>query len=232
MTDLQQPPADKSAPALNPARPIITFPKIGIKSGRIDVFSSGLVIAFLNNPIEFDLRDCIIFSSAHRRLVEVTSPCFILFTRVRWQVQNEDLQPGLSPSTSLSQGSGTLLAGEFTRTTTVHTNVERDVIVIDANKVRLLLNKKYDSLKAQRDWTTPVGIFLALVIAQVSADFKATWGLIGPTWHAIFVISSLLCAAWSFTTIVKAIRMWGKNSVDEIVDEMLKQQSGANPTAH
>lgn len=55
MTDLQQPPTNKSAPALDPARPVITFPKIGIKSGRIDVFSSGLVIAFLNNLVEFDL---------------------------------------------------------------------------------------------------------------------------------------------------------------------------------
>ena len=124
------------------------------------------------------------------------------------------------------------LSDEFNRSLTVHTSLGQDVIVIDANKVRLLLREKYDSLKAQREWTTPVGILVALVIAQVSADFKATWNLSGPTWHAIFVISSVLCAAWSVSCIWKAIQLRGANSIDDIVNEMLKQQPGSDTRAN
>ena len=114
---------------------------------------------------------------------------------------------------------------EINKTSTFHTNLGQDVITTDANKIRLILHKKYEGMKAEREWTTPLAICLSLVVTLVSASFKETWGLSSPTWHAMFVIGALLSAAWSIICLIKAFRQRGENTIEAIVTEILNSRS-------
>lgn len=113
---------------------------------------------------------------------------------------------------------------EINKHLTYHTNLGQDVIIIDANKVRLILHNKYEGLRAEREWATPSAICLTLIITLVSAQFKpTTWGMDASTWHAIFVIGAL-SGGWSIRCLVNAYKKRGENTIEAIVTELLNSR--------
>jgi hypothetical protein len=111
---------------------------------------------------------------------------------------------------------------EFSEKLTVHKNLGQEIVVTTVDKVRLCLMMNRDSLTAQKEWLTPLGIFLALLTTLVAADFREF--IFKPNvWTAIYVIGSLISLVWLCTSGYKAWKNRSKGSIDAIVEELKAQ---------
>ncbi len=127
-----------------------------------------------------------------------------------------------TPNRSDDDGS-TQIAERLNRDTRILTGTKREVIFLDTNKVKLILLQKYGEFKAQREWMTPVGIFLTILLALLTTKFQKTFGIDAYTWQAIFLICAVICFGWSIITIYKAVKYAGSNTVDSIMADLLKE---------
>lgn len=111
---------------------------------------------------------------------------------------------------------------EFSDKLTIHKNLGQEVVVTTVDKVRLCLLENRDSLISQKEWRTPLGIFLALLTTLVAADFREF--IFKPdVWTAIYVIGSLISFCWLCCSGYKAWENRDKGSIDSIVNNLKAQ---------
>lgn len=122
------------------------------------------------------------------------------------------------------------LAGEIVQQTKLHLNLSQDAIVITEDKVRLCLIEHLDRLGARKDWIAPAGILLTFAVTFPTTTFHDA-GLPASTWQAMFIIATLLNAAW----LLKALwRAWKSPKLEEVVASMKRagaSESGATATS-
>ena len=103
-----------------------------------------------------------------------------------------------------------------------HLNITQIVIMTTEDKVRLCLNEHAEKLAIRKTWAAPVALFVTIVLAILTADFKDFLSIPKATWHALFIISAVITGAWAVKTIYEAIRT--KTSIEHIIQE-LKESS-------
>lgn len=109
------------------------------------------------------------------------------------------------------------LTNEIAESLTVHKNVKQDIIITTSDKLKLVLIASKEAITSQRDWWTPAGILLAIIIVFCTADFKNSLGISKDVWHAIFIILGVLCFAWLLRCLYKLIKTWGDDNLDKII---------------
>jgi len=95
----------------------------------------------------------------------------------------------------------------------VHLNLRQEVIITTEDKLRLCLSKHLAEMESRRAWIAPLGVFLTILAALITAKFQDV-GLEAATWKAVFVIGDFLALMWLILAVVKALR---SRSVEDLV---------------
>lgn len=134
------------------------------------------------------------------------------------QQNNNSEQPGLSVD----------FGDELSKGLTIHKNVNQEIIITTADKIRLVLIDTKEILTAQRDWWTPFGLFVSFVTTICTADFKETLGFSKEFWHAIFVLLAVLSSLWLAKTLYKLYLNWGQDDLNKIIEQIKVKVEEAN----
>ncbi|WP_296222087.1 hypothetical protein [Pseudomonas sp. UBA2684] len=78
----------------------------------------------------------------------------------------------------------------------VHRNVSQDVVVITVDRLRILITTHIEFVEKSTGWQAALGVFISLVAALSTADFKETFNVAGDVWKALFIIATIISFAW------------------------------------
>jgi len=99
----------------------------------------------------------------------------------------------------------------------LHTNVDQEIIITTTDKIKLVLINTKEVLKSQRDWWTPLGLFLSFLTTLCTAEFKDAFNLNKEFWHAVFVLLTIGSSIWLIIAIIKLIKNWGCDDLEKII---------------
>ena len=119
---------------------------------------------------------------------------------------------------------------ELSKNLTIHTNVNQEIIITTADKIKIVLIDTKEILTSQRDWWTPFGLTVSFIATLCTADFKETFGMSKDFWHALFVLFTIVSIIWLIKSVIKLIRNWGKNDLNSIIEQIkLKEEKNTKP---
>ena len=111
-----------------------------------------------------------------------------------------------------------VLQQKFYQTSKIHWSLEPVFIITTEDKLKLCLYKSIDCLDAKRKWWTPSALFVTLVLALTTTEFKEQFSIPSATWQAVFLILAAASLIWAVAAIWKACRV--RVSVESIVSEI------------
>lgn len=120
------------------------------------------------------------------------------------------------------------LNDEFSKSMTVHKNVDQEIIITTADKIELVLTRTKDILTSKRDWWTPFGLLIAFITTFCTTDFKDFLGLPKDTWKALFIFLTLGAFIWLILSIIKLIKYWGKGNLKTIIGQIKLKEKSTN----
>lgn len=97
------------------------------------------------------------------------------------------------------------------------TNTKSDLIEITEDKLENILLKNYKYLELKTSWINPLSLFLTLLLAKLTADFKDFLGISMNTWEAIFIIGIILSFIWLIWSLFRLSNYWEKASLDYLL---------------
>ena len=92
-------------------------------------------------------------------------------------------------------------------------NVSQEYITTTVDKVRLCMHSHLENLGRRRAWTTPLGIFITVLVTLATTTFKDAV-LPSATWQSVFVVSAIISGLWLFWSVY---RMPKTETVDDII---------------
>lgn len=108
----------------------------------------------------------------------------------------------------------------------VHENVSQEIILISADKVKLILIEHHKVYRKKVDWVAPVGIFITVLATVLTAKFEeAKFGVPAQMWQGVFILAGIGSFVWSFFVIINVIRCRNKGTVDDFI---VKLRSNSN----
>ena len=114
--------------------------------------------------------------------------------------------------------SGRIILGDLAQVNEVHMNVSQNVIVITEDKLRLHLSSGAKRMERKNIWIAPLSIFLAIMLAFLTADFKDFF-LKAAIWQAVFVIAAVLSFIWFSLAIFQHIK---SETIDDLIEKIKK----------
>lgn len=96
-------------------------------------------------------------------------------------------------------------------------NIKSDLIEITEDKLENILLKHIQYLGTHKSWLIPASIFVTLLLANLTATFKTTFGLESAVWQALFLILAAASGVWLLCSIVHIIANWKKASLDNLI---------------
>lgn len=109
---------------------------------------------------------------------------------------------------------------EIHNNSTIYTNINQDIIVTTEDKIKLVLIKTKETLKSQRDWLTPLSLFLSFITTLSTSEFKETLGQNKDFWKAIFVILTIGSIIWFLISLYKLYKYWRCDDLDKIIKQI------------
>jgi len=97
------------------------------------------------------------------------------------------------------------------------TNVKSDLIEITEDKLENILLKHVQLLEVRKSWITPLSLFVAIMLTNLSATFGDKLGIKGPVWEAMFLLGALCCGIWILVSIIYMIIKWKKSSLSNLI---------------
>lgn len=94
------------------------------------------------------------------------------------------------------------------------TNTKSDLIEITEDKLENILLKNHKYLELKTSWINPLSLFLTLLLAKLTADFKDFLEISKNTWEAIFIIGIILSFIWLVLSLIRIVTYWEKASLD------------------
>lgn len=119
------------------------------------------------------------------------------------------------------------VTSEIASGSVVHVSVGQDVIITTADSLSLRLIRHERALKDRTNWATPFGVFLSLLAAFVTADFKKFLGLDPPVWTAVFLLGLVISACWLLRDLVRVYKAWGSGGIEGVVEDLKRVGSRA-----
>lgn len=116
------------------------------------------------------------------------------------------------------------LAENIVQNTEVSLNIGQNIITTTEDKVRLAVLTHLGRIEDRRAWVAPGGIFLTILAAFATADFKSLW-LPAATWNAVFLLCGIASFVWLVVSVVKATRA---PTVDDFIDTLRVAVKKAN----
>lgn len=106
--------------------------------------------------------------------------------------------------------------------TTLYLDVNQEIIVSDANALKLRLITFNKNVQKTRDWITPASIFITILIALVTASFKDFIGVPTNIWESLFILSGILSFTITSYRVHTHFKIKTKCSVDYFIEELKK----------
>lgn len=95
--------------------------------------------------------------------------------------------------------------------------VER--LSISPDRLRVVASASFSKIRRDTDWRPPLGIFLGMLVAAATVDFRSNQrklGLTGAQWQVIVYVALAASLAW---LVVSALR-WQRFTLDDFVKEI------------
>ena len=105
----------------------------------------------------------------------------------------------------------------------VHKNIDQDFIYISEDRLKLKLIEYENCRKKIYDWISPLAIFITLVIALITAEFKSALLLPGAVWNAIFVLLTIAAFIWLMVSLCNIIHN-NKITIDSVIEEIKQKK--------
>lgn len=111
----------------------------------------------------------------------------------------------------------------------IHKNISQEIIIINIDRLKLILQDHHAKIKRSTDWINPVAIFIALLLADLTATFNDFMGIKAPVWEAIFLLLTVVAAFYLLSSIVNIFRKG--SSIEDVIDNLKEhaQTSTENP---
>lgn len=90
-------------------------------------------------------------------------------------------------------------------------------LIINSSKLELILDKYQKKLAAKNNWSTPLGVFIALLLTLMVSDFEDKFGLKALRWETIIELLFFLSIIWLIIEITKAIK---SKPLDDLITEI------------
>lgn len=104
----------------------------------------------------------------------------------------------------------------------VHKNISQEIIIINIDRLKLILQDHNAKIKRSTDWINPLAIFIALLLADLTATFNDFIGIKAPVWEAIFILLTLASGIYLLCSFANIAR---KGSTIEGVIDKLKEHA-------
>jgi hypothetical protein len=118
----------------------------------------------------------------------------------------------------------------------VHSNVAQDFIITTKDKLQICLTDHKDDVEMKREWLTPLGVLLSILLTLLTADFRDAFGISKTLWFAFFFLSALGFGVWFIIAFAKAvfsfIKSWYYNEprgLDAVISDIMKANVIGNP---
>ncbi|MCK1805269.1 MULTISPECIES: hypothetical protein [unclassified Micromonospora] len=112
------------------------------------------------------------------------------------------------------------VAQSITNTTRLTVNVSQDVHVTTRDKIELALRKTLPSYVDVGSFLGPLGVFLALFVGLVTADFRTMFGVGDDVWKALFIVGSGVSVVWAIRNFVRFLK---RSTLDDIVEAVVAE---------
>lgn len=96
-------------------------------------------------------------------------------------------------------------------------NIKSDLIEITEDKLENILLKHLKKMGTRRGWLAPLGLFISVVLANVSATFNEKFGVSASTWEAVFILALIASGIWLVVSIVLLWANWKESSTDSLI---------------
>lgn len=124
---------------------------------------------------------------------------------------------------NISMANNINLDSDISKQITVHKNISQEIIIINLDKIKLVLSEYQQILQKKKDWINPLSLFFSLLVTNLTVTFSPTWGLSADTWQAIFIITNALSLIWLLKCLFFVFK-WRKENINSIIAK-LKQSS-------
>lgn len=101
----------------------------------------------------------------------------------------------------------------------VHKNVGQEIVIINQDKLKLILMDFEDKMKKSRDWINPLALFLTLLIANFSVEFHDFLKIPANVWHAIFLIGNVFALIWLVVNLYYKYSQKG-DDIDSVISKI------------
>lgn len=96
-------------------------------------------------------------------------------------------------------------------------NVKSDLIEITEDKLENILLKHLKRMGTRKGWLAPLGLFISVVLANVSATFTAKFGIPASTWEAIFILAAIGSGIWLIVSLMVMWVNWKESTTDYLI---------------
>ena len=101
-------------------------------------------------------------------------------------------------------------------------NTQQIYITIPEDRLRLKLSDFKKAISSLYNWTTPLGLFVAITLTFVTTDFKPFLGIPKEYISAFFVVADIIIFVWLFISSIKSIYnvVKKRNSIDNLITKI------------
>ena len=96
-------------------------------------------------------------------------------------------------------------------------NVKSDLIEITEDKLENILIKHIKRMGTRKGWLAPLGLFISVVLANVSATFSAKFGISANTWEAVFILAAVGSGIWLLVSLFAMWLNWKESTTDFLI---------------
>lgn len=96
----------------------------------------------------------------------------------------------------------------YTQITQIRDICGQELIVINEDKLELLVSQHLSRAEKRYSWCVPAGIFISLLATLLTATFKDSLSVSSQNWQAIFQIACICSAFWMIVQIAISIKYY------------------------
>ena len=100
----------------------------------------------------------------------------------------------------------------------VHKNISQEIIIVNIDKLKLILQDHNKNIKRTTDWFNPLAIFLTLLLADLTATFNDFIGVSASVWNAIFLILTFAAAIYLIYNVYNCLQEG--STVEDIIEKI------------
>jgi len=119
----------------------------------------------------------------------------------------------------MSTPNGGSLIPEEIEVAKIYNNLSQEIVKITIDKLRLILTLYLRDMEKRKNWITPFGILLTLLLVFATTTFRDAFYIKSSTWEAFFLMALIITLGWLICTLVHAFK---SKTVDDLI-ETIKQ---------